>query len=380
MVALAAQRVPAIAAVALLLVTAGCMGALGVDDRADRHDVNATDENQPSAADEPPKANELLNKSLESQSNVGTVHGVQTVTVERGNETVTTTQEVWQRGSTAHRTEILESSRNQTFEVTVANGTTTWMYNEDTNEAVRMDLHLNASEQEAIRNASTSIYGDMNATLEGTTTVADRKTYVLDLSAGGENATFESATFWVDAETHYPLKMQSTTSIAGEMTTTMEFENVSFNETFSDDRFTFEPPEDATVRNASNFTTKQFDTIDEAETVAPFDLPEPAVPGDYDRQNITVSESMSGWSGSLRYTNETGGYLTVIVSNTEQESMVDSGGESVEIGDTNTTATLHDDGPLGITRLSWTDDGLKYTVTGDSTAETLISVAESIIE
>jgi len=92
--------------------------------------------------------------------------------------------------------------------------------------------------------------GEFDVSYEGTTTVADRRTHVLSLrptdrDAAGSNVT---QTLWIDAEHFVPLKYRTNWTEGGErVERTVTFSNVSFDATFSDGRFRFEPPDEAAV-------------------------------------------------------------------------------------------------------------------------------------
>lgn len=373
MTSASARRILAVVAVALLLVTAGCLGGVGFggDDTDDDATENETDER--------PDADELLEKSVQAESSVETLHGVQTTTWEDGDETVSTTQEVWQRGPVDSRTELLESDESEQYDVMVSNGATVWMYDEDANEVVRTDLGFDPAEMEALgEGMAETVYDGMNATLAGTETVADREAYVVELTPNGDEAMYESATLWIDRETHYPLKQESTTSFDGEMTITVEFEEITLDPDLDDELFTFEAPDDAEVVDANDFASEQFDDVDAAAEFAPFDLPHPEVPDGYALETVSVSENAVGWSATLQYTDETGAFLTVTVTDADREPVLESDGERVEIGDT--TATVREMGGTGTTMLEWEADGLSYTVSGDLAEGDLIAIAESIVE
>ncbi|MXV64196.1 DUF4367 domain-containing protein [Natronorubrum sp. JWXQ-INN-674] len=366
------RRPLAVAAVALLLVTAGCLGAVGFgDESGDDTDENGTE-------DELPDADELVERSIQAESSVETLHGVQTITWADDDELVSSTHEVWQRGANEYRMELLESDEPEQIDVMVSSGTTTWLYDEADNEAVKTELDIDQAELDALNDDLVdSVYADMSATVDGTDTVADRDVYVVDLAADGSDAMYDDATLWIDQETHYPLKQDSTMSMGAEMTITVEFEEVTFDEPIDDDRFAFEPPADAEVIDADDFTFEQFDEIDDAEAAAPFDLPEPAVPAEYGLEQVSVSENMVGWSASLQYTDESDTFLTVTVAEDESEPILDPDGDPIEVGDTD--AILREFG-TDMMALEWEDDGLSYTVSGDLEREELVEIALSIVE
>jgi hypothetical protein len=113
----------------------------------------------------------------------------------------------------------------------------------------------------------------------------------------------------------------------------------------------------------------------------PFDLPDPDVPDGYSFQTAIAGENIQGHSASVQYRNGNGTAITVTVSEsaTGDAALVDS--EPVGIDGVNATIATFGDS----IRIQWTDDGLAYTIMGISvdgglSEETLIGVAESIVE
>lgn len=353
--------------VALLLVTAGCLGATGGE----------TDD-EPADIEDLPDADDLLEATLESQSAVETVQGTQTVTIEDGEETVTTTQEVWQRAPDQYRAEIIETDEPEQFDVTVTDGNTTWMYDETENVAVRATFEFDDADQEAFEQGVLEMFSQgMEPSVTGTETVADREAYVLELTPVGEDATYESATVWVDRETSYPLRQETTMAIGDEeMTTFVGFEEVTIDEPIEDEIFEFEPPEDAEIRDADDFTFEQYGSVAEAEDAVPFELPEPTVPGGYALETVVVSENLAGWGATLQYADDQGSLLTVTVAEETQEPVVEPDSEPVDVDGVDATIRSITADERAI---EWEADGLSYTVSGDLEDDELLAVAESIV-
>ncbi|WP_230198611.1 DUF4367 domain-containing protein [Halopiger goleimassiliensis] len=360
----ARKLIPALT-VALLVVTAGCLGGFGPT------------EEDPGDTEDLPDGDELLEQSMEAESNVDTLQGVQTTTITTDGETVETKMEVWQSGD-QYRAELLETENPEEFDVMVVDGSETWMYDEDENRAVLADLGLDAEALEAFgEELSDAIFANMSATVDGTDTVADRDVYVLELEGDGD-ALYESATLWVDQETHYPLKQEATTSFLQEMTTTVTFETVTFDEPIDDERFTFDVPDDAEVVEMSELGPEQYDSIEAAEEAVPFDPPRPEVPDEYSLETVTANEALPGWTASMQYQADDGSLLSVSVSEAGNEPVFDADGETIEIDGVD--AVVQELPGSDMTSIEWEQDGLTYTVSGDLETDDLVSVAESIIE
>ena len=368
--------------VALLLVTAGCLGAVGSGDDAsvdDDGDEELPDEDLPDddGDEELPDADALLEAATEAESSVETVQGIQTITMDDGTETVTTTQEVWERGPDQYRADIIETDDPEPIDVIVSDGSTMWMYDEDDNEAVRMELGFDQADQEALNDGFVEAFtNDTDVTIEGTDTVADRDVYVLELTGDGDDALYESATLWIDQETDYPVKQKITPAVGESVTTTTAFEEVAFDEEIDDEVFAFEPPEDAEIREFDELMPQQYTDVDAADADVPFDVPRPDVPAEYTLESVLAGENMVGWSATLQYTDETDSFLTVGVADEAQDPVFEPDSDPVEIDDVDATIR---EATETRTIIEWEDDGLSYTVSGELTADELIDVAESIV-
>ncbi len=368
--------------VALLLVTAGCLGAVGSGDDAsvdDDGDEELPDEDLPDddGDEELPDADALLEAATEAESSVETVQGIQTITMDDGTETVTTTQEVWERGPDQYRADIVEADDPEPIDVIVSDGSTMWMYDEDDNEAVRMELGFDQADQEALNDGFVEAFtNDTDVTIEGTDTVADRDVYVLELTGDGDDALYESATLWIDQETDYPVKQEITPTVGESVTTTTAFEEVAFDEEIDDEVFAFEPPEDAEIREFDELMPQQYTDVDAADADVPFDVPRPDVPAEYTLESVLAGENMVGWSATLQYTDETDSFLTVGVADEAQDPVFEPDSDPVEIDDVDATIR---EATETRTIIEWEDDGLSYTVSGELTADELIDVAESIV-
>ncbi|MFC6719678.1 DUF4367 domain-containing protein [Natrialbaceae archaeon GCM10025810] len=367
------RRIATVLVLTLLVVTTGCLGGVGLTDESGDDEDDDTD-------DELPDGDELLENALEADANVENVHGVQTVTMATDDEVVETKQEVWARGSDQMRTEVLESDNPDEIDVMVANGSTTWMYDEDANKASVMELAFGDEDLDAFGDALVDVgYGNVSASVEGTDTIADRDVYVLELTPDGDDAMFESTTMLIDQETHYPLKQETTTSIGGDLTITLEFEEIDFDPEVDDDLFTFEPPEDAEVYDANDFEPQQFDDVEGAESAVPFEIPEPDVPEEFTLETVTASENMYGSTATQQYADESGTFLSVSVGDAAgTASVLEQDGETVEIDDVE--AVVREAPDLGTATVRWQDDGLTYTVNGDLETDELVAIAESIVE
>lgn len=323
---------------------------------------------------------EITQQVQDRHEEIDDLQGVMTVETTIGNETQETTMEFWQRLPDQQRTEVRNSTGPESEgDVTVTDGETSWYYDSAANEVTRFDLDID--EEAAQINESAiieSMLEDYDVAYDGTETVGDRTTHVLELTPtgddGNETVAYDSLTLWVDDEYWYPVKQHAEMTVGNQTTeTTITYEELAINEGVDDERFTFDPPEDAEIVEPELPETQEFDDVAGADSATPFDIAEPEVPDGYALDRATVAETDGTTSATLWYENDGDGTLFVGVS--DDESMTATAdGEPVEIGDHEGTVVE----TMGTTTVRWECDGLSYSVTGDLDRADLIAVAESV--
>ena len=233
---------------------------------------------EPPTGDDPdPEA--LFESAYTYDERLEDVRGVRTTETAAGEETLTHRVEVHERPFVDYRSTVLESTDEaREGDVYVSNASTTWWYDASANAASYFEPD-DPFENEEVRTARAEQVDQQRdlVTLEygGTETVADRETHVLEIEtreeavADGigvlvgdveyvyaletvdpaEELVIAEARLWLDAEYGFPLKEQVVFDVPGEepYRYTERFEEVSFNDGLSDERFAFEPPENATV-------------------------------------------------------------------------------------------------------------------------------------
>ncbi|WP_247729329.1 DUF2092 domain-containing protein [Halovivax limisalsi] len=359
-------------AVVTVLLTAGCLGPLGLDD-TESADEPASDELS---------ADELLERSQSAHTELDSVQA--TMTMEMDTETMnqTVTYDLWLGPDESIRMEFVKGDGAATQPtVMVVNGSTTWIYDEGQNRAMKMDLGLDPEEMAAMAENLSGSVDDMDAERVGTDTIAGRETTILDVS-GDDSAPFapENMTLWIDEETYYPLKQVVTMSEPAETSMTMTMESFEPDASVSSDLFSFEPPADAEVVDFGEGSMTTHENVSAADAAAPFDVPKPSVPEGYAFQSATTMEGLNGVTASLQYAAEGEDRLTVSVAESPTGAASGVGGESITIGDVEATLTSTEVMNISSTSIRWTSDGLTYSVSGTADEETLRSVAESIVE
>lgn len=353
------RRLAAVAAV-LLVALSGCAGMpFGADDMS---------------------AEEISEKVEQQYQDIGTYTGTVTTEMVTGNETRTTTANVWVNQSSGEMRYEYVSPERMNGTVLVSNGSTMWMYNETTDTARKTDVSKFGSQgmtnfSKVIRN----VLENYNVSYAGTETVGDRSTHVLSMTPknGSEMAEFiQNYTLWVDKDNWFPVKRHSVSSFGGEtyeVKTT--YTNVTFDADVPADVFEFEPPADAEVTENTIPDREQYESVGAADEAVPFEVTEPQnLPDGYELGNVTVTSNDDYSAVSLSYENETE-TLTVTQSNrTGLPGGTTDSAENVTVG--NETGTYTEFGDTAILR--WTCGGESYTVTGSLSKSELVAVAESV--
>ena len=382
--------------VVLVVLTAGCLSVAPMSDdptteetsssTADGTDAQENEQAEESEttndseADGLPDGDEILDRLTAGDMSIADVHGIRTTTIDDGEEVRTSTYEVWERPPAEHRMELIETDQAEEFDVMVSNGTTVWLYDTTENEAVHMALDFGQADLDSMNDGLfEGMYDSMDATVMDTEVVADRETYVLELTADGPDPVYETVTLWVDKETYYPLKETSESAVT-ELTTTNEFEEVAIDDGIEDETFTFEPPEGATIHDSEDLMPEEFDDIETAAEEVPFDIPEPELPEDEELQlsSVMVQENLAGTSVTLQYASVTEWPLVVSVSDSQQDSGFATSDETVDLGPAEATVTELPGSEAVV--FEWEQNDLTYSVSGELDFDVLVEIAESIAE
>ena len=362
------KRFPVVLGVVALLLTASLAGCMGLGT------TSPTRETTPSptqtASDAQPSANAIEQHALSNNTTVESVTGTVTITTGVGNETQTMRAKVWQEPPNNVRYEYVSGPSEGT--VLVSNGSTFWMYNETTNTARRFQYGSGLVQN--LTRVFQSLSAQYTADYQGEATVSGQATYVVSVQPpnGSLGGVVGNQTVWLDQDNWFPVQTQVTTTLGNQTsTTTITHSNLTYNASIPADRFTFEPPANATVENVTLPQTTTFASVDAAESAVNFSIREPnSLPGDLRLEDVTVTRSGDTTSVSLMYTNESAtlrfGQSTATRSAMQGESVSVAGhaGTYLEIGD------------QGI--LQWQSDGFTYSVSGPFSRATLLEVAESL--
>jgi len=267
-----------------------------------------------------------------------------------GNESNRSVQRVWARPSTGERR--VEPIEGPTDSVVVANGSVTWVYDREANEATRLNTTAQPSgtlqQGERIERLFTRLNISRDATeetktvdvepggaplpsvpsgqpaptprgpdveaadefgvrYEGTDTVADREVYVVSIepeTTDDNAAVFEEyeQTLYGDTEWFLPLKTHTEWEMDGRhVETTTTYRNVTFEPGVDDDRFRFDPPENVTITDTGFPSPERYDSAAELRANTEFPVPEPDVPDAYTFEEGVVTAGADHDSITLRY-------------------------------------------------------------------------------
>ncbi|WP_135662390.1 LolA family protein [Halorhabdus rudnickae] len=346
------------------------------------------------------------------QASMGVMTGLRETTIERDEETVRTVEQVWRRpGKGKYRIEDVGGTASDSV-LKVSDGRTLWLYDSADGRVVQINLNGSAtadspsrierllttlnrrSADEPARSSEISplpvvpseggqaastagVAGSLTVSYEGTATVANRSTYVFELSSNANTTAFVSGfsqTLWLDQEWYVPLK-RVTDYRRGDrnVSITVGYETVSFDSEIDHGQFRFDPP--AGVALTTTERPRQLHFADRAglQAASSFSLPDPSLADSFRLVDATWTVGHRVRSLGLQYANATA-RVTISKSNlTWYEPTTE--GQPVNLGDQE--AALRN---LGTElRISWVCDGARYSVAGTGvSAEQLIEIARSV--
>lgn len=369
------------------VLTTGCLGVIDTDD-------------VPTAAD--------LEATLAELERPETMRATVETTFDREGETSTTTDVIEARAD--GKTYIEGTSDDATFRNT-DDGERGWFYDVERNRVAVMGSERTGESHIAYIYGETERYFDeLEASGLESTTLDDRDVYrvrfdpppdetversitvlvgnteyviPLETEARDDSNGFQNSVdridVWFDRETLFPVKQIVETD-----DTDLEaiYTALTLNEPIDDERFAFEPPEDALVEEHVFPYLERYDTIEDATAAVDVSITEPAfVPDRFDRAaaaavDYPYADALK--EVSVRYASEETDGESIRVGVCNGPRPFDVTGERVTVD--GTTATLAES-DLGTT-LEWSCDDRVYFLVATETVErdTVLAVAESIDE
>jgi outer membrane lipoprotein-sorting protein len=295
------------------------------------------------------------------------------------NRTLTSTEQVAANLETDQkRVEIVDTSVG-------ANATTVWdgnnvtTYNSDENTVTEYEFS-----SVSLLPRLQSIANDSRLDYEylGTETVNGQETHAIALTneelPASMNETQASATVYVDTETYFPV--QYVTEFQSDdysYSATVTYENVSINEDIPESTFELDIPDDAERPSSTpDVETETYDSHDELSDVS-LSLPDADLPEGFSFDRATTFSYDDITSAVLSYTDgeESISVYTRTDSGVDVDYDESDGWERVDLNET--TGYVYTNGEYLSLRF---DDGQPYTVSGEISNSTAISIAESILE
>lgn len=352
---LSTQQLIGTVAVALLVVTAGC-SAVVTDNGA-------------------PDAEQIADRVQERTDEIDSVRGEKVTTIERDGETNETVTRFVQQPPNKSWSEVVSADttyRSAGDRVVQSDGrVVSYDASENNYTVLETDFASGGPGQMISAEAIEQTLNRSDVSFEGTDTVAGRDVYVVSLDSTSEAGT-SNTTLKVDQEYWFPLEYTTTSQFGDtEMTVTMTHRNVTFNEPVADDRFSFDPPEGATLEQTNSIGSEKFDSVERLDAATAFDVPTPSVPDDYSLESATTFTNNGNTSATIVYTNSSDARLSYSVS-PEAETEMD--GETVTVD--STEVTVADFGSS--TRASWTCGDTQYALSGELDREQLLGLVESV--
>lgn len=169
-----------------------------------------------------------------------------------------------------------------------------------------------------------------------------------------------------------PLKTHTEWTSDGErFSATMTYRNVTFEPGLEDDRFAFEPPENATLVESDFPDVRTFDSVQALRDAVSMPVPDPGVPQSFD---LDTARSTSGRfrSVSLQYSNETA-TLSISVMNHTASNVTE--GQRLTVDGREVVYQRFGTSQI----VSWECDGWGYSVSGTAVGKNrLLEIATSI--
>ena len=293
---------------------------------------------------------------------------ITTVTID--GETRTTKAEVWMRPSTNEMRSHVVSPEKQAGDVSVVGTDSTWYYDASENVVTKMDISTTRSNETTIGTQLTELISERELVYDGQTTIDGRQTHKVRLKPeqdSEQGVGMANVTMWISEEKQFPVKIRYSTAGELNMTVTIRYTDLTINPDIDDDRFTFEPPANATVKTPS-MNVESFDSREALDAATNVSVPNPDLPEGFSFEQATKFED----SFSVTYSN---GSASMFVSYSNDSQMTHSDrGEQVSIGDHEGRLVESD----ALTLVQWTCDGARLTVAGDLPRESILETARSI--
>lgn len=351
---------------------------------------------------------------------IDTVEATVVTTVENESGTTTRRAELVRRPSTGESRRETVAPAADRGDLVVSNGSMTWMYDESAGNVTRIDasgvesgaggyaeylsrlfdaVHANDSTGGDVgisplpvvpgtdrpAPATNGTVGRFDVSYEGTAEVDGRTAHVLELTphtTTDDGFAVENQTLYLDTEHLYPLRQRMSYRFDGNRTrVTVTHRNVSFDGDAAADRFTFDPPANATVDEVPLPETTRYDSVGALRANTTLDVPSPDLPDGFALKSATHTVGTDRpFSGvTLSYSNGSASVFVATYNRTDPFGEVTgpSDGEAVRLGDRN--ATYGEYGTAKSVTWSCREADMRYSVSTDALSrDALLEIARSL--
>lgn len=352
---------------------------------------------------EPPSSEELLETAVETRTrDVRDLEARRRTTVETAGEPDVRVERIYQQPPVKTRREVRESdvSGYPPGAVSVRNRTTTWEY-DPTAEMVLKRHHPNRIVADRTRIVLEGLLDDYTLEYTGSEDIDGRSAHVVEaspkddevrvsinLTVGDEDYVLPlrelsdeemadaelTRKIWIDDTHRYPIRERNVVTLDGEVYHDMDirFEDLEINEGVDDDRFRFDPPDDADVIERGVEPAAVVDSHERAEPFVPYPIPAPSVPDDYELDRVAITEP-DGTVTTLWYADREFPERELYVEVRESQRFREEVLEEIEF-----------DGRTGYRRegridsVFWTCGGLSYEVSSPQFEAPILDIAASI--
>lgn len=361
-----------------------------------------------------PSAEDILTQTLESAKTITDGHAVVAIDFDSIEQDAQATIEVWAQqgveGPGSFRVEVLDANDEKAKgAIIISDGETLWAYSPSEDKV----MVGTPEDARAMMEANDSMAGEFSHFFEGKEGLPDEGE--LDHPENSEEAVqklleyftakksgseiISAATtnllvlepipdqmpsefmavggfikLWIEQESNLPLALTYTGGSMGELSATiLEYE---VNSGIDQGLFAFEVPTGTEIVAFADLEPQQL-TLEQAQGSAEFDFLIPAQIPD----GATLVDLLDV-QGTLiqRYTLPDGASFTITQGRADDKSddlfSPSNNGQSVELRET--TGTIFEDDDSGKILLTWTDEGLFYTIAGGLTLEQALMIAESL--
>jgi outer membrane lipoprotein-sorting protein len=328
---------------------------------------------QESPDEETPSEETIEERALNNNTTVDSVTGTVVMKIDTGEKTKSMKAKVWQEPPKESRFKYVSGPQEGT--VMVSNGSTITLYNESSNTVRRLQLSEGKKGTlQQLAKMFQNLSSQYTAEYNGQATVSGRETYVVSVQPPEDGPLADAVknqTVWLDQENWFPIKQKTSMQIGNRtITQTITYTNISYNVSIPDEKFTFEPPENATVKTIDFPDAKAYSSIEKAENAVNISIHEPDVPDEFSIKSVSVTKANNETIVSVIY--QSGSDTLVFTQSTADRRMM--GGEDVSIGSlTGSYQTLNEMG-----NLQWSDNEFSYSITGNLSKSSLVDIAESL--